>query len=563
MLGKYIENLSMTLQRYRAAAFVLFFSFITMASTHALAQDVSDVADNVVESVTDLPGLVTALAYVIGLLFGIRGILKLKAHVENPGDGAGQTPIRTPMISFGVGGAFFILPVILQAAANTFGIEALGGFGTFGTDAASAASASGSVIPNVDINQVLNNIITSLGSLPGLVTALSYLFGIVMIVVGLLKTKEHVENPDQVKLQEPVIRLLAGGALLAMPAIFNAMFATIDAGTGSDTAITNVFGFDFRLSDYVDAGAATACTGGGGAGATTGNLMCNILTHVGFFPAFLTAISYLFGLVMGVWGIFKIRDHVLNPQQTTIFEGVTRLLAGGAFFALPFIVDVVSTTLDGGGGLSTAGAVISGYNIDGSITGACAGGGGGGGALGLDGVLACFADDMLGPVHAVLNIFAFVAGIIFIMIGISRLIKGAQEGARGPGGLGTMMSFAMGGALISYNEIMRAATTTLVSSSQTATFATLRYDDGLSTDEANAAHAVISSILKFMIIVGLISFVRGLFIVRSVAEGNQQASMMAAITHIVGGALAVNLGPVLNAVQTTLGTTGYGIEFTL
>jgi hypothetical protein len=288
-----------------------------------------------------------------------------------------------------------------------------------------------------------------------------------------------------------------------------------------------------------------------------GELVCDIITHTGLFPAFLTALSYLFGLIMGVWGVLKIRDHVLNPQQTAITEGVTRLIAGGAFFALPFVVDVISTTMDGGGfAIHSIGS--QGYNIESTITAACSTG-----SAGLDGALACFAEDMLGPVHALLNFFSFVAGIIFIMIGISRLVKGAQEGARGPGGIGTMMSFAIGGALISYNEIMRAASTTLAGNEQTATYAEMQYTTGMSTEEQQAAHAVISSILKFMIIVGLISFVRGLFIVRSVAEGNQQASIMAAVTHIIGGALAVNLGPVLNAVQTTLGTTGYGIEFSL
>ena len=63
-------------------------------------------------------------------------------------------------------------------------------------------------------------------------------------------------------------------------------------------------------------------------------------------------------------------------------------------------------------------------------------------------------------------------------------------------------------------------------------------------------------------ILGWISFIRGWFILRDVAEGNQQASMMAAMTHIFGGALAVNLGPVLNAVQETFGLTAVGIEFT-
>jgi hypothetical protein len=62
--------------------------------------------------------------------------------------------------------------------------------------------------------------------------------------------------------------------------------------------------------------------------------------------------------------------------------------------------------------------------------------------------------------------------------------------------------------------------------------------------------------------VGLISFLRGIYIIREVADGNQQASMMAGLTHIIGGALAVNLGPLINAVEQTLGITGFGINFT-
>ena len=50
---------------------------------------------------------------------------------------------------------------------------------------------------------------------------------------------------------------------------------------------------------------------------------------------------------------------------------------------------------------------------------------------------------------------------------------------------------------------------------------------------------------------------------RGVAEGSQQASVMSGVTHLIAGALAVNLGPLLNAVQVTLGITGYGIAFTL
>jgi hypothetical protein len=83
----------------------------------------------------------------------------------------------------------------------------------------------------------------------------------------------------------------------------------------------------------------------------------------------------------------------------------------------------------------------------------------------------------------------------------------------------------------------------------------------MSTAEVAQFYTVVSAVLKFMIMVGLISFVRGIFIIREVAEGNNQASMMSGVTHMVGGALAVNLGPLLNVVQATLNITGFGVAF--
>jgi len=555
MLGNYIQNLKNSSLRSFAAYFALSLIFMAISST-ASAQDVSTVAVNITDSTEDLPGLVSAFAYLLGLIFGIRGILKLKAHVENPGNGSGQTPLRTPFISFIIGGALFALPMILRVAQTTIDGGSGGGFGaSLSLALAGISTLFGGLTPVAgdDFNSILSNIGISLLTVPGLISAFSYLFGIVLVVLGTIKVKEHVETPEQTKLSEAVIRILIGGALLAMPTIYNAMFNTVD-GTGGVWTLISFFTGTFT-SDFI--GNCTAGSTG------LGQRICGIVTHTGAFPAFLTGMAYIFGLVMGVWGVLKIRDHVLNPQQTGVFEGISRLIAGGAFFALPFVVQVFTNTIAGGG---IGGAAYTSYNygsgtLAGYVSTLLSSGSCPASALGLDALMLCFASDILGPVHVLLNFFAFVAGIIFIMIGISRLIKGAQEGAKAPGGLGTLMTFAIGGALISYNDIIRAATTTFTGSTTTQTFAKMQYTTGMTPAETAAAHAVITSIIKFMIVVGIISFVRGLFIVRSVAEGNQQASMMAGVTHLIGGALAVNLGPVLNAVQETLGTTAFGITF--
>jgi hypothetical protein len=181
-------------------------------------------------------------------------------------------------------------------------------------------------------------------------------------------------------------------------------------------------------------------------------------------------------LILGVWGILKIKAHVLNPQQTSLWEGVSRLVAGGAFFSLPVVIEVARNTISPAT-TGILGAVAQRTTFNEAAL-ACDG------TSGLDGALYCMMNDLLTPVHVATNFFTTCAAFVFAMIGISRLMKTAQDGARGPGGLGTIMTFAAAGALLSYNSLVRAATVTLSLSapglSLTATRANMMYTKGLS-----------------------------------------------------------------------------------
>jgi hypothetical protein len=85
-------------------------------------------------------------------------------------------------------------------------------------------------------SNIAQNITTSIQDLPGLLAALAYLFGILLAVLGVLKIKDHVENPSQTPLKDGAIRLAAGGALFALPIISEAMFATVGTGTAQGAA---------------------------------------------------------------------------------------------------------------------------------------------------------------------------------------------------------------------------------------------------------------------------------------------------------------------------------------
>ncbi len=77
----------------------------------------STIAGNITDSVAELPGLVASLAYLVGLLMGALGIMKIKDHVENPT----QTPMKDGAVRLAAGGALFGLPIVFESMLNTIG----------------------------------------------------------------------------------------------------------------------------------------------------------------------------------------------------------------------------------------------------------------------------------------------------------------------------------------------------------------------------------------------------------------------------------------------------------
>jgi hypothetical protein len=96
------------------AAFVT--GIFTQVDT-AHANNFSDVAKNINTSIEELPGLITSVSYLLGILLGIVGVLKLKDHVENPS----QTAMKDGAIRLAAGGALFALPIVYESMQNTIG----------------------------------------------------------------------------------------------------------------------------------------------------------------------------------------------------------------------------------------------------------------------------------------------------------------------------------------------------------------------------------------------------------------------------------------------------------
>lgn len=548
---------------------------ISFGSNPVLAQNLTDVAESMIVNNNQLPGVITGLSYLIGLAFVVYGVIKTKDHVENPN----QTALRYPVISYLIGGALFALPIIYESmdtminnGVRNENFSGISSPATIVSAAAGAALTGGGNVPVQAFAHVLNNIILSVEGTPGLVTGISYLLGLLMGTAGLLKIKEHVEEPNRAPLKDGVVRLVVGGMLFSVPTIYSAMLTTIAGGGGEGGIVGGILtvasnGYMVLTTGGLTAEAGGAALGGGcignavggtisaigaavGTGATgpgLGSVICNLFTATTPMTAFLTAIAYLFGLVVGLWGILKIKEHVENPSQVSVWDPVAKLVVAGGFFALPYIVGVAYTTVA---------LLIAPHTnlLQGDVRNA-------GGPAGLDGMLAALVDDIFAPMSVIINWFALVAGFILVFIGISRLMKSAQEGARGPGGIGTIMTFITGGALLAFGPMITTLSTSLFTASGVITpnVGKLRYTAGMDFDAIARAESVIDAIILFVMILGFVSVARGMFIMRGVAEGSSQASMMSAVTHLIGGAIAINLAPFLDAVQSTLGIAGLGL----
>lgn len=88
-----------------------------VGAQQAHANTFSDIAENITNSISQVPGMLTGLAYMMGLLLGVLGVLKVKDHVENPG----QTPLKDGAIRMASGGALFALPIVYESMQNTIG----------------------------------------------------------------------------------------------------------------------------------------------------------------------------------------------------------------------------------------------------------------------------------------------------------------------------------------------------------------------------------------------------------------------------------------------------------
>lgn len=168
-------------------------------------------------------------------------------------------------------------------------------------------------------------------------------------------------------------------------------------------------------------------------------------------------------------------------------------------------------------------------------------------APGIDAMFSNFADSSIALMKlAVWS--AFVIGIVVSGAGLMKLKEYGSEPGRhkfGP----VLWTIATGAMLISVPGFINTATETLSLGQNTGTSLMSRGGGGGGGVPGMAG--AMAGVLLFVKLIGHLAFIRGILMLKAMGEGKQGASMGPALTHIFGGAAAINI----NATAAMLAAT--------
>lgn len=90
---------------------------VTFAAAPALAQDVGDIAAGLTGQVTSIGTLAAVLSFVLGVAIAIAGLMKFRAHSQNPNDPSNK--ISTAFVLMFVGAGLVAIPAVLGSGITT------------------------------------------------------------------------------------------------------------------------------------------------------------------------------------------------------------------------------------------------------------------------------------------------------------------------------------------------------------------------------------------------------------------------------------------------------------
>ncbi|MGE3622362.1 MAG: hypothetical protein AB7H77_00625 [Bdellovibrionales bacterium] len=282
---------------------------------------------------------------------------------------------------------------------------------------------------------------------------------------------------------------------------------------------------------------------------TLGDMMCSAYVNLGPFGNLINVAAWLGGAVLIGVGLYHVKEHADSPGNRPLHKAIAFMAGGAALMSLPYVAHCIITTL-----LSTPGPGGNIACVSGGVVGV------GGGGVGLDVLMTNLVGNITGPLISLVSVAAFVMGVLFIVVGLNKASKYGTD-PRAHGITNILAYLIIGGLLIAVGQTLD---TVMGSLFGIGVADTVDYQTNVGTvlgwvavqalgGNANFAIAVAAA-LTFIQLIGILAFVRGLYIVKNSLEGSGQATMAQGFTHIVGGVLAINIYLFLEMMDATFGT---------
>lgn len=276
---------------------------------------------------------------------------------------------------------------------------------------------------------------------------------------------------------------------------------------------------------------------------SVGRMFCNVLENSGNFPPLFSGIAYITGAWIVLRGLWDMMKRSSDPTNKPFKDGILGVAMGGMVAALPNLINWLHKTLlkDTVHGVGIkCDAVKAVQTAD---------------AVPLDEMLFNFVGNIKDPILALISGMAVIFGIVMIfynMVKLSKFGSDAKTSTLTP----IIGSLIIGALLVAVGQTMDISLNTLFGNdtamNNRVTYTALNYVPGGSFDMSRFNRAM-DAVFTFLRIVGSLAFVRGFFVMKNALEGQGQATKGQAYTHIIGGALLVNMPGFIKYIEQSVG----------
>ncbi len=272
---------------------------------------------------------------------------------------------------------------------------------------------------------------------------------------------------------------------------------------------------------------------------TLGDIFCRVGLNLYYFTWVFQYVADGVAVFCVAFGIYELGKHTENPREHPLKNGVIYLIVSMMLFSLPSVLEIIIYSIygeDSGG---------AGLMCDASGSGA------GGGSPGLDTIMANLVDNIKAPMESLIAVIGAAMGIYMTVLG---LVKASKYGVdpRSNNITSILSNIIIGAILFSLATNIDYVMATVFGDPEVMPSEALSWSSG--TGVSAQFQRAIDAALTFVKIIGLIAFIRGWKIMKDAVEGNGQASAAQALTHIIGGVLAINIPRFLEVMDNTLGT---------